>query len=595
MKVLINQMSTRRHLQVYGCAQSNVTQLLKLTIICANLPKPCARDKYNPYVRIALVGSQNSVTDLVGSQSLIDIARTKVRKRTLNPQWNEVFFIHVKPNLDKLVLTVLDNNMLMRDTVFGTVELDLGTTPRFAHHILKQGVCEQRSMKGVILVAHSYVSRTSEADLMSITANINARVPQRNMFLDRFSKLLKRRSVVGDKGTLSDQEIVETPITLSRHYSKNYKIFVNSLPKPPITPEYFQLLVSRDSIVEESFQAMSQVTNPEVLRAELRVTFFGEDGSDLGGLTKEWFCLVAKKLCNPDYGLFEYSSTDNFQLQINPLSGLCNERHLMYFRFLGRLAGMAAYHSKMLDVFFTRPFYKTLLKKTIKIEDIREADIMCYKSWKWILENDPTDLGLTFSTDEGSLGFIHQIDLLPGGSNIPVTSENKHQYINALLESRFVTRTESQMDEFRQGFHEVVPIEKIVIFNENELELLLCGTNEVDVNDWKENTVYTGGYFKKHKVIVWFWKAVLSFTSEERLKLLQFVTGTSRVPVNGFKGLSQGSTHKSFTIECWGKSDHLPRSHTCANKIDLPPYTSYKQLKAKIKSALELTEGFFFT
>jgi E3 ubiquitin-protein ligase NEDD4 len=150
------------------------------------------------------------------------------------------------------------------------------------------------------------------------------------------------------------------------------------------------------------------------------------------------------------------------------------------------------------------------------------------------------------------------------------------------------------MNEFRQGFNEVVPIEKIEIFNENELELLLCGVNEVDVNDWKENTDYTRGYFQNHPIILWFWEAVLSFTAEERLKLLQFVTGTPRVPVDGFKGLRQGGSGRLFTIERWGKSDHLPRAHTCFNRIDLPPYTSYTELKAKLKSAIELSECFAF-
>lgn len=43
------------------------------------------------------------------------------------------------------------------------------------------------------------------------------------------------------------------------------------------------------------------------------------------------------------------SSRDNYTLQINPNSGLCNEDHLSYFKFIGRVAGMAVYHGKLLD------------------------------------------------------------------------------------------------------------------------------------------------------------------------------------------------------------------------------------------------------
>ena len=100
-----------------------------------------------------------------------------------------------------------------------------------------------------------------------------------------------------------------------------------------------------------------------MLKTKLWIEFDGEVGLDYGGVAREWFYLLSKEMFNPYYGLFEYSATDNYTLQINPHSGVCNEDHLSYFKFIGRVAGMAVYHGKLLDGFFIRPFYKMMLGK----------------------------------------------------------------------------------------------------------------------------------------------------------------------------------------------------------------------------------------
>ena len=68
--------------------------------------------------------------------------------------------------------------------------------------------------------------------------------------------------------------------------------------------------------------------------------FDNEVGLDYGGLAREWFFLLSKEMFNPYYGLFESSATDNYTLQINPNSGICNEEHISYFKFIGRVAGI---------------------------------------------------------------------------------------------------------------------------------------------------------------------------------------------------------------------------------------------------------------
>ena len=81
-------------------------------------------------------------------------------------------------------------------------------------------------------------------------------------------------------------------------------------------------------------------------------------------------------------------------------------------------------------------------------------------------------------------------ELKPGGAKIPVTDENKDEYIQLVIQWRFVSRVQQQMDNFLAGFNELVPLNLIKIFDEGELELLLCGIGVIDVRDWKQNTVY---------------------------------------------------------------------------------------------------------
>ena len=127
------------------------------------------------------------------------------------------------------------------------------------------------------------------------------------------------------------------------------------------------------------------------------------------------------------------------------------------------------------------------------------------------------------------------------------------------------------------------------------LQLVIGGLGTIDLNDWKNNTRL------KHcnsdsDIVKWFWQAVNSYSEEKRARLLQFVTGSSRVPLQGFKAL-QGSTGASgprlFTIhQIDAPTDNLPKAHTCFNRIDIPCYESYEKLLEKLTQAIEETIGF---
>jgi E3 ubiquitin-protein ligase NEDD4 len=180
-----------------------------------------------------------------------------------------------------------------------------------------------------------------------------------------------------------------------------------------------------------------------------------------------------------------------------------------------------------------------------------------------------------------------------------------------VTEWRIQKRVEEQFNAFIQGFHELIPSDLVNVFDERELELLIGGISEIDVDDWAKNTDYRG-YDEKDPVIQNFWKVrnitikhcilflhmltplqtIRTWDSEQKSRLLQFATGTSRIPVNGFKDLQGSDGPRRFTIEKSGEEGQLPKSHTCFNRLDLPPYKTYEALNAKLLWAVEETVGF---
>uniref|UniRef100_A0A8C5J6E6 E3 ubiquitin-protein ligase n=1 Tax=Junco hyemalis TaxID=40217 RepID=A0A8C5J6E6_JUNHY len=356
-------------------------------------------------------------------------------------------------------------------------------------------------------------------------------------------------------------------------------------------PSHVKISVSRQTLFEDSFQQIMNM-KPYDLRRRLYIIMRGEEGLDYGGIAREWFFLLSHEVLNPMYCLFEYAGKNNYCLQINPASSI-NPDHLTYFRFIGRFIAMALYHGKFIDTGFTLPFYKRMLNKRPTLKDLESIDPEFYNSIVWTKENSLEECGLElyFIQDMEILGKVTTHELKEGGESIRVTEENKEEYIMLLTDWRFTRGVEEQTKAFLDGFNEVVPLEWLRYFDEKELELMLCGMQEIDLNDWQKNTIYRH-YTKNSKQIQWFWQVVKEMDNEKRIRLLQFVTGTCRLPVGGFAELIGSNGPQKFCIDKVGKETWLPRSHTCFNRLDLPPYKSYEQLKEKLLYAIEETEGF---
>jgi E3 ubiquitin-protein ligase NEDD4 len=144
------------------------------------------------------------------------------------------------------------------------------------------------------------------------------------------------------------------------------------------------------------------------------------------------------------------------------------------------------------------------------------------------------------------------VELVKGGSDIDVTNDNFPEYVEACLKYKLMDMVKPQLNELLLGFFDVIPEPLLTIFDFQELELLMCGLPEIDMEDWKEQSEYSGEYDEigaDHPTCGWFWEVVGEFDHELKARLLQFVTGTSGVPSRGF-GVLQGNDGniRKFTI-----------------------------------------------
>ncbi|KAH9839447.1 uncharacterized protein C8Q71DRAFT_905985 [Rhodofomes roseus] len=389
--------------------------------------------------------------------------------------------------------------------------------------------------------------------------------------------------------------LVHNPRVLDFDNKRNY--FNQQLHRRPHSREHhgtLQLNVRRQRVFEDSFQYLQRKTGEQIKYGKLSVRFYDEEGVDAGGVTREWFQILARQMFDPNYALFQPCAADRLTYQPNKNSWV-NPEHLSFFKFVGRIIGKAIYDGRLLDAYFARSLYRQLLAKPVDYKDVEWVDPEYYNSLCWILDNDPSALELTFSVEADEFGVMKIVDLKENGRSIPVTQENKREFVQLSAQYRLYSSIKDQIEALVAGFYEIIPKDLVSIFNEQELELLISGTPDIDVDEWRAATEYNG-YTSSDPVIVWWWRALKSFNREERAKVLSFATGTSRVPLGGFTELQGVQGVQRFSIHrAYGDADRLPQAHTCFNQIDLPQYSSYEMLRQQLLLAInEGGEGFGF-
>lgn len=354
---------------------------------------------------------------------------------------------------------------------------------------------------------------------------------------------------------------------------------------------HIKIKVRRQTVLQDAMDAIESI-EPADMRKIFRFEFLGEPALDAGGVAREFFEIVSSQLFNPDCGLFLYSAVNQMCMQINPNSGIANDFHLRYFHMAGRILGKALMDGHVTPVHLVQPIYKHLMGWPISLADLEYLDDQVYRNLMELLNlDDVSALMLDFVVTEDKLGVTETVELVPGGTNISVDNNNLDAYLEAQCKYRTLTRMHKQLLEFLKGFYDVVPEPLLSVFDFQELELLLHGLPNIDMDDWARNTDYTGEFQNQpsHKVVQWFWEIVRSFTQEQKAKLLQFVTGTSGVPIQGFAYLqgNDGSVRR-FTLHGDKNVKVFPRSHTCFNRIDMPIYKSKAEMQKYLVMAISM-------
>ncbi|CAI5714849.1 unnamed protein product [Hyaloperonospora brassicae] len=358
-----------------------------------------------------------------------------------------------------------------------------------------------------------------------------------------------------------------------------------------------ELVVRRDHLLQDSFELVGAMKAYQ-LRQRWRVVFDGEPALDAGGVMREWYTLLFAELFDPTFGLFVSTVGDERSYWINASSDLLiGDDHLAYFEFAGRLVGKAILEEHLMPVHLALPFLKHILGVPISFSDLQFLDDEIYNSALMVKKIDDIEpLCLDFTATRVVDGRVEIVELVEGGASIDVTRENRLRYLDALFKYHVLESVSGQLLSFLTALYDVVPEGLLKVFDYQELELLMCGVPSIDVEDWKKHTDFK---FYSHNFptelelnnIEWLWEVVEDLKNEDRVRLLQFTTGTGRVPAQGFKGLiSSDGRVRRFNVAFAGRDQSFlfPKAHTCFNRLDLPIYNSKEVLAEYINLIVQM-------
>lgn len=365
-----------------------------------------------------------------------------------------------------------------------------------------------------------------------------------------------------------------------------------------------EIVVRRGHIVEDGFRQLNSLGSR--LKSSIHVSFVSEcglpeAGLDYGGLSKEFLTDISKSAFAPEYGLFSQTSTSD-RLLIPNAAARYLENGIQMFEFLGRVVGKALYEGILLDYAFSHVFVQKLLGRYSFLDELSTLDPELYRNLMYVkhYDGDVKELCLDFTVTEESFGKRHVIELKPGGGDTSVTNENKMQYVHAMADYKLNRQIFPFSNAFYRGLTDLISPSWLKLFNASEFNQLLSGgRHDIDVDDLRKNTRYTGGYSEGSRTIKLFWEVVEGFEPKERCMLLKFVTSCSRAPLLGFKHLQPSFTiHKvACDSSLWaviGGQDveRLPSASTCYNTLKLPTYKRSSTLKAKLLYAISSNAGF---
>jgi ubiquitin-protein ligase E3 A len=345
----------------------------------------------------------------------------------------------------------------------------------------------------------------------------------------------------------------------------------------------FALRVRRDHLLEDTVFAVQQAP-PGHLARHLMVTFDGEDGLDLGGVSRDFFYTLTSQLFSPNYGMFTIVNEGQYWFCINT-----TEQPIMYTT-LGTIVALAIYNRVILPIRFPLLLYKKLLRKRIGLRDIAELEPVVANSFRTLRETrdsggEVADLFMTFAVTIDNFGRRLEIELVPGGAQTVVTSANLEDYIEAYVDWYANRSIEVPFVSFESGIKRLFSYVDLALFAADELDVLVSGEEVLDWDLLQQGATYGDGYKAESEAVKWFWEIFWEMPKEDKLKFLQFTTGTDRAPIGGLSKVK-------IIIQRIANTESLPVSHTCFSIFGLPEYRTKEEMRQKVQMALTETEGF---
>lgn len=340
--------------------------------------------------------------------------------------------------------------------------------------------------------------------------------------------------------------------------------------------------VHRSNVFADSYSHLKKIS-PDGLLQNFSINLIDEDNSEQKITTREWLNLIVDEMIDPENKLFVPSANES-GFQPNTMSNI-REHHLEYFKFSGQIIALAIINDIPVNAHFTPFFLKHILHRPVTFKDLEDTDQELYSSLQELLNNDSIPSDRYFTICVKNIGLNMLIELKPNGTQIKVTNNNKQEFVKLVTNYYLIKSIKEQIKSFREGFESLIHQDEINNITPKDLDLLICGIIQIDLDNLKQNTIIIKPYTSDSPVIKYFFDAISKWDGEDLAKLILFITGSSFIPDGGFQTFRK--IGRPLSIRMGGFKESLPVAHTRFNMLDLPDYESEEQLDQKLKVAIQ--------
>ncbi|XP_036123353.1 probable E3 ubiquitin-protein ligase HERC1 isoform X14 [Molossus molossus] len=322
-----------------------------------------------------------------------------------------------------------------------------------------------------------------------------------------------------------------------------------------------------------------------------KVKLVGEGADDAGGVFDDTITEMCQELETGIVDLLIPSPNATAEVGYNRDRFLfnpsaCLDEHLMQFKFLGILMGVAIRTKKPLDLHLAPLVWKQLCCVPLTLEDLEEVDLLYVQTLNSILHIE--DSGITEESFHEMIpldSFVGQsadgkmVPIIPGGNSIPLTFSNRKEYVERAIEYR-LHEMDRQVAAVREGMSWIIPVPLLSLLTAKQLEQMVCGMPEISVEVLKKVVRYRE-VDEQHQLVQWFWHTLEEFSNEERVLFMRFVSGRSRLPAN-----TADISQRFQIMKVDRPYDSLPTSQTCFFQLRLPPYSSQLVMAERLRYAI---------